>query len=72
MHVAERSMFINFARILWGFDIDFKRDENGKEIPVDFTLNETELGSNCTPKAFSCGINLTRGLIVLLAEFCRY
>jgi cytochrome P450 len=55
MHVAERSMFINFARVLWGFDIDFKRDENGEKIPVDFSLWGTEPGSNCTPKKFACG-----------------
>lgn len=55
MHVAERSMFINIARTLWGFNIDFKRDKNGQIIPVDFTLNGTEPGSNTTPKPFACG-----------------
>jgi|SRR5271168_896313 len=58
MHVAERSMFINIARTLWAFEIDFKRDEQGNKIPVDFSLNGTELGSNTTPKQFKCGMFL--------------
>jgi Cytochrome P450 len=56
MHVAERSMFINIARTLWGFNINFKRDSDGKIIPVDFSLKGTEDGSNCTPKPFACGL----------------
>ena len=55
MHVAERSMFINIARTLWGFDIDFKKDAQGNTIPIDFSLNGTEPGSNCAPKQFKCG-----------------
>lgn len=58
IHVAERSMFINVARTLWGFNIDFKRDENGDKIPVDFSLLGTEGGSNCSPREFSCGTTL--------------
>jgi hypothetical protein len=57
MHVAERSMFINIARTLWGFNIDFKRDENGHIIPVDFSLLGTQEGSNCSPKQFTCGMS---------------
>ena len=55
MHVADRSMFINIARTLWGFDIKLKRDASGKEIPIDFGLSGTQPGSNCTPKPFECG-----------------
>jgi cytochrome P450 len=55
MHVAERSMFLNMARTLWGFDIDFKKDANGNKIPVDFSLLGTMEGSNTTPKQFACG-----------------
>ena len=51
-------MFINIARTLWAFNIDFKRDKNGKIIPVDFSLNGTLPGSHCTPKPFACGISL--------------
>src|SRR5579862_274952 len=50
-------MFINIARTLWGFNVNFKRDKNGEIIPVDFTLNGTHPGSNCTPKPFACGIH---------------
>jgi hypothetical protein len=57
MHVAERSLFINIARLLWGFNVDFKRDANGKKIPVDFGLSGLEPGSNTTPKPFACGIS---------------
>ena len=59
MHVAERSMFINIARTLWGFHIDFKKDANGDKIPVDFSLLGTQEGSNCSPKPFACGIDLS-------------
>jgi Cytochrome P450 len=55
MHVAERSMFINIARTLWGFNVDFKRDAKGEKIPVDFSLMGTQPGSNCTPNLFACG-----------------
>ena len=55
MHLAERGMFLNIARMLWAFDIDFKRDAKGDRIPVDFTLLGTIDGSNTTPKPFACG-----------------
>jgi cytochrome P450 len=56
MHVAERSMFLNIARTLWGFDVDFKKDANGNKVPVDFSLLGTMEGSNTTPKQFACGM----------------
>lgn len=56
MHVAERSLFINIARLLWGFDIDLKRGDDGEIIPVDFSLLGTLGGSNCSPSPFACGI----------------
>ncbi|EDU45739.1 CypX Cytochrome P450 [Pyrenophora tritici-repentis] len=34
VHVAERSMFINMARVLWGFSIRKKIGKDGKEVPV--------------------------------------
>jgi hypothetical protein len=49
-------MFLNIARTLWGFNIDFKRDAKGEIIPVDFSLFGTEPGSNSTPKKFACCI----------------
>jgi hypothetical protein len=56
MHLAERSLFLNIARVLWGFNVNRKKDENGNEIPIDFGLSGTEPGSNCTPKRFACGM----------------
>jgi len=56
MHVADRSMFINIARTLWGFDIRLKRDGMGREVPVETGLSGTQAGSNCTPKPFECGM----------------
>lgn len=56
MHVADRSMFINIARTLWGFDVRLKRDSEGREIQIDFGLSGTMEGSNCSPKPFECGM----------------
>jgi cytochrome P450 len=55
MHIAERSLFLNIARTLWGFDIDFKKDKDGNKIPIDLSPNGIEPGSNTTPKPFACG-----------------
>ena len=55
MHVAERSIFLNYARILWGFDIDFKRDAKGVKIPVDPGLGGMNPGMFCNAKPFQCG-----------------
>ena len=35
LHVAERSIFLNLARLLWGFKIEHAKDDNGHIIPVD-------------------------------------
>lgn len=35
MHVAERSLFLSIARILWGFNIARAKDAAGNEIEVD-------------------------------------
>ena len=58
MHIAERSLFLNIARTLWGFHVDFKRDAKGEKVPVDFSWNGIEPGSNTTPKPFPCGRSL--------------
>ncbi|KAI8939661.1 hypothetical protein NX059_003418 [Plenodomus lindquistii] len=34
VHVAERSLFINVSRVLWGFNLRKKVDKNGKEVKV--------------------------------------
>jgi hypothetical protein len=58
MHLAERSLFLNIARVLWGFNVTLKKDKNGNEIPIEFGLSGTEPGSNCSPKRFDCGMAL--------------
>jgi hypothetical protein len=58
MHVAERSLFINLARLLWGFDIRLAKDEAGNEIPVDPTFKGMLEGATATPRPFKCGISL--------------
>src|SRR6267142_4476549 len=35
MHLANDTLFINIARILWATRLEGVRDENGKEIPLD-------------------------------------
>ena len=54
MHVAERSLFLNIARLLWGFDILPTVDENGKELLPDPTLNGCYPGAMSVPKPFDC------------------
>ena len=54
LHVAEKSVFINLARILWGFDINYARDQDGNIIPVDFTLDGLLPGAMTIPRPFRC------------------
>ncbi|KAJ4289855.1 hypothetical protein N0V90_011187 [Kalmusia sp. IMI 367209] len=35
MHIAERSLFLAVARLLWAFDFQLQKDENGVEIRPD-------------------------------------
>lgn len=49
LHIAERSMFLNIARLCWAFDI--KEDPNQ---PVD--INNYSPGFLSAPKAFKCSI----------------
>ena|SRR5271155_1829747 len=55
MHVAEQSLFINLARLLWGFNIELAKDENGQTIPVDFTTASLRPGFMSNPKPYRCG-----------------
>ena len=55
MHVAEQSLFINLARLLWGFNIELAKDESGQTIPVDFTTASLRPGFMSNPKPFRCG-----------------
>ena len=55
LHVAERSLFLNIARLMWGFDIRLARDEAGNHTPVDSTINGFLPGGMAVPKPFKCG-----------------
>jgi hypothetical protein len=56
LHVAENSLFINIARLLWGFNVEHAKDENGNIIPVDFTTAGLMPGALSNPKPFKCGM----------------
>jgi hypothetical protein len=59
MHLAERSLFLNLSRLLWGFDIEHARDENGNIIPVDYALETGILpGGFTVPKPFAAKITV--------------
>lgn len=53
VHVAERSLFINIVRTLWGFDIAKLKDKNGNVVEP-----ETEMapGFLSVPKPFKASI----------------
>ncbi|KAJ7141223.1 cytochrome P450 [Mycena epipterygia] len=53
-HLASNSIYINVARILWGFNLSKARDENGQEIDVD-TFAYTD-GFNSVPLPFPISI----------------
>ena len=55
MHVAERSLFLNIARLLWGFDINHSKDEAGNDIPVDATFKGMVPGATAAPRPFKAG-----------------
>jgi hypothetical protein len=47
-------MYLNLARLLWGFNIEHARDENGNILPVDFTTDGLLPGAMCTAIPFQC------------------
>lgn len=53
VHVAERSLFINVSRVLWGFNLGKKKGKDGNEIPVTAQM---EPGFFSVPKPFECDI----------------
>jgi len=57
LHIAERSIVINLARLLWGFNIEHAR-ENGKIVPVDFTTDGLVPGAMSNAKPFKCCTSL--------------
>lgn len=52
LHVAESSLFIALAKIVWLFDIRPPRDEYGDELPMDISDEAFEEGANTVPKPF--------------------
>ena len=52
MHLAENSLYITLAKILWAFDIRAPVDANGKEEPVDVSDSAYEDGVNTLPKPY--------------------
>jgi hypothetical protein len=35
MYVAEASLFIAVSKLLWGFDIEYAKDEGGRRVEID-------------------------------------
>lgn len=54
MHVADNSLFILFAKLLWAFDILPPLDANGKPMPVNLSDDQFILGAVTMPKPFRC------------------
>lgn len=54
MYIAERSLFIVFSRLLWGFNITNAKDASGNVIKVDSNAYTTGFSSH--PKKFLCSI----------------
>ncbi|KAJ2901599.1 hypothetical protein MKZ38_001619 [Zalerion maritima] len=73
MHLAENSLFITVAKILWAFEIKPGRGPDGKALPVDLSDNAYEPGVNTLPKQFKARFvprNETRAR-VLREEWAR-
>lgn len=51
--MAERSLYINIVRVLWGFDISKKKDANGT--PIEPTLKMVK-GFLTVPEPFESSI----------------
>jgi len=58
IHVAEKSLFINVARLLWGFNVGLAKDEQGKEIELDFSTKSLQPGSSSVVRPFPCEIRV--------------
>ncbi len=54
MHVAERSLYLGIARLLWAFDITPSKDDNGQPIIPD--QEKLTQGFVCMPEEFPATI----------------
>lgn len=59
IHLAERSLFITFAKLLWGFEITPAKDSTGKDVVVDLdpVTGYTD-GAIILPEKFDCNIKI--------------
>lgn len=71
LHLAENSLFITVARILWLFDIRPPLGLDKKELPVDLSDDAYEPGANTIPKPFATRFVLRNSKVesVLKAEW---
>jgi len=71
LHLAERSIFVNLARLLWGFELALAKDRDGNVIPVDFTKDGLVPGALSNVKPFKCCMTPPRNpCYVLRVLFC--
>ena len=52
LHLAENSLFITIAKVLWAFDIRPPLGPDGKEMPMDISDNAYEPGANTVVAPF--------------------
>ncbi|CAK7218963.1 hypothetical protein SEUCBS140593_003732 [Sporothrix eucalyptigena] len=52
LHLAENSLYITLAKILWAFKIEPPLDENGMTLPMDVSDDAYEEGVNTLPKPY--------------------
>lgn len=52
LHLAENSLYITLAKILWAFKIEPPLDENGVALPIDLSDDAYEDGANTLPKPY--------------------
>ncbi|OQD69071.1 hypothetical protein PENPOL_c002G07307 [Penicillium polonicum] len=58
IHLADRSMFLAIAKLIWGFRFEPQRDEQGNSIPIDsnpvtgYTVDKVQI----SPKPFACAV----------------
>ncbi|KAL4861620.1 hypothetical protein BDV12DRAFT_207858 [Aspergillus spectabilis] len=52
LHIAENSLFITVAKILWAFELKPPLDANGKEEPIDISDDAFEEGTILVPRVY--------------------
>jgi cytochrome P450 len=70
VHVAERSLYINIARVLWGFNISQKMDSDGKYLEPTQAMVR---GFMSVPEPFDCDIRSRseRHAVVMKEAFAK-